>query len=303
MLIETVQKEFIADKRFEGLKENSIISYQNLFRHWNEWLNAKEIIHIEDLSQRIIKRYLIYCTDELQNKPKTVNSKLRLLRVFAKWLYLEKLTDSILTQGIKTQREDQSPKIVRTDDLRLLLSHLRRNKRIEKTFTARRNYIIVLTLIGTGLRVGELTQLTWSDIDFQEHTIRIQVSKSRKAQQVPLSDALARELLDWRLFLANEFDSLPRAAFTTEKGNPVSRTAIQNVFKRLKKTLNIQGHLSPHAMRNYYLKTLVSNGANLFEVQNLARHSDIAVTRQYIGYMNKELKETVDKFSPLNDLI
>ncbi len=72
MLIETVQKVFIPEKKFEGLKESSIGSYHTLFKHWNIWLNQRGIEQLEDITSRTMKQYLIECVDS-ENKPKTVN--------------------------------------------------------------------------------------------------------------------------------------------------------------------------------------------------------------------------------------
>jgi integrase/recombinase XerD len=302
MLVETLQKEFLVEKRFEGLKESTLKSYEEFFRNWNLWLSEQNIEQLEDVSSRTVKQYLVYCVEN-GNKPKTVNTKLKLLRVFSKWLITEGISTDGITSGIKSQREDQTPKIVKTEDVKLALSHLRRVKRREDSFTARRNYTLLLFLVGTGMRLGELERLTWSDVDFSESLIKIQISKSRKSQSIPLSESLARELLDWRLFVERKFTKLPESLFVTREGRPFSRNGIQNFFKRLKKSLGIQSDFSPHSMRAYYIKTLLKNGSNLREVQLLARHSKITVTQQYIGYFAHELKESLDTNNPLKDLI
>jgi integrase/recombinase XerD len=302
MLIESLQKEFLVDKKFEGLKDNSLTAYENFFKNLNTWLNEQNIEHLEDMTPRTAKMYLMHCS-EIGNKPATLNTKLKLFRTFAKWLVDEGFTKESLTNGIKSQREDQKPKLVSTDDVKLVLSSLRRNKRRDDTFTARRNYALVIFLIGTGLRIGELTRLTWSDVDFDENLIRINISKSRRQQSVPLSETLAKELFDWRLYLEHKFDKLPRALFVTKQGTPLSRNGIQNFFKRLKKKLGLQSDFSPHALRAYFIKELLKNGSNLREVQMLARHSKITVTQQYIGYFAHELKDSLDTNNPLNNLI
>ncbi|MCE7792295.1 tyrosine-type recombinase/integrase [Salipaludibacillus sp. CUR1] len=302
MLIESIQKEFISEKRFEGLTESALNSYVALFKQLNEYLDHEGVEQLEELTPKILKGYLREYK-ERGNKPKTINSKLKLLRVFSKWLHQEGLTEKVLTEGVKLTREDTSPKIVKTEDIKLALSHLRRAKRREDTFTARRNYVILLFMVGTGLRISELERLNWSDIDFSTYLITIRTSKSRKAQSVPLSESLARELLDWRLYLERKLDKLPEALFVTREGRRFSKNGIQNFFKRLKKKLGITGDFSPHALRAYYIKTLLKNGSNLREVQLLARHSKISVTQGYVGYFAHELKESLDNSNPLRDLL
>ncbi|WP_195536207.1 tyrosine-type recombinase/integrase [Bacillus paralicheniformis] len=303
MLIESITKEFILDKKFEGLRETTLTSYSDFFKGFNKYLTEQGLEQLEDLNKRHLKGYLMYCHEELGNNPVTVNSKLKLLRVFCRWLYIEKMTDSLLTDGIKAMREDTQPKIVTTEDVRAVLSHLRRSKRREDSFTSRRNYILMLTMIGTGMRLSEITRLEWSDVDFSESLVQIRQSKSRKSQSVPLSESLARELLEWRLFLERKFDKLPQSVFITEKGTTLSYSAIQNLFKRLKKRLGLQSRFCPHGLRAYFIKELLKNGSNLRQSQLLARHSKIQTTQLYVGYFAHELKEGLDEHNPLNNLI
>lgn len=302
MLVETLQKEFLIERKFEGLRQTTLDSYTVFFKTWNVWLGEHDLEQIEDLTPKIIKNYLRQCIEN-GNKPKTANTKLKLLRAFSRWLVEEGLIDEQFTKGIKAFREDSSPKIVKQEDIQLVLSHLRRTRRRENTFESRRNYVLVLFMLGTGCRLSEIERLNWSDVDFSNYLITILESKSRKHQSVPLSDALARELLDWKLFLERKYEKTPVPLFISRKGTRFTRNGIQNFFKRLKLKLGIEGDFSPHTMRNYYIKSLLKNGANLREVQLLARHNKIQVTQQYIGYFQHELKETIDQSDPLKDLI
>lgn len=57
MLIEMAQKGFIAEKKFESLTANSIQSYHNLFKVWNDWLASERVEHIKELSSRIATKF------------------------------------------------------------------------------------------------------------------------------------------------------------------------------------------------------------------------------------------------------
>lgn len=303
MLIELAQKEFLVEKKFEGLTENSLTSYANLFSNWNKWLLSVEIEQIEDLSPRIVKQYFQYCMEENKNKPRTINSKLKLLRAFARFLHEEGIAKELFTKNIKTMKQDDSPKIVKDSDIKIALRHLRRTKRREDTFEARRNYTLLLFMIGTGMRLSEVERLDWDDIDFTSYLITIRTSKSRKSQSIPLSETLAKELLDWKYYVEQKFVTFPQAVFITRQKNRLSKNGIQLFFKRLKTNLGIKSDFSPHCMRNVYIKNLLKNGANMREVQLLARHSKIEVTRQYVGYFAHELKDSLERHNPLRDLL
>ncbi|TWJ39663.1 Tyrosine recombinase XerD [Bacillus paralicheniformis] len=303
MLIEMLQKDYIAEKRFEGLTDNSIQSYERLFALWRGWLSQKGIERTEELTRENTREFLLWGIQERNWKPKTTNSKLKLLRAISKWCVDEGIVDESFTRGIKLQREDDSPKILLEKDLQTVLRYLRRVSRREDTFTARRNYTLILYLAGTGKRLGETCLLQWDDIDFDSSLITIRTNKSRKRQSVPLSDMLSDELLDYKRFIERRLGRLPTHVFVTRRGAPLQKESVKNIFKRLKAKLGLEGSFSPHTLRNYFIKGLLINGSNLREAQLLARHSKIDVTRQYVGYFAHELKEILDDKNPLRKLL
>jgi integrase/recombinase XerD len=302
VLIEMSYKELLAEKKFQGLTENSLKSYENLFSVLSEWFRSQRLEHTQDLSSATIKSFLRDCMDK-GNKPKTINSKLKLLRAWSRLMVEEEIIEKDICKGIKLVKEDDSPKIVREEDIHLALRHLRRKKRREDSFYSIRNYTIMITLIGTGLRINELVNLDWSDIDFVNGLVTIRISKSRKQGSVPLSEMLAKELSTWNLYLNGKYSEIPSPVFTDQKGKRLTKNGVQLFIKRLRKDLGIEGDFSPHAMRNVFIKRLLMNKANLREIQLLARHSKIEVTRQYIGYFQHELKEVLDEHDPLKGLI
>jgi integrase/recombinase XerD len=302
VLIEMSFKELIAEKRFQGLTENSVRSYENLFKVFGEWLRKEGVEHTQDLSQQVLKSFLRECVEK-GNKPKTINSKIKLLRSWGRWMADEAIVEKDFTKGIKQVREDDSPKIVREEDILSALSHLRRKKRREDSLYSIRNYTVMVTLIGTGLRINELVNLDWTDIDFDESLITIRKSKSRKQGSVPLSESVAKELNSWKLYVEGKFNEAPLPVFVNLDGKRLTKNGIQLFIKRLKRDLGIEGDFSPHAMRNVFIKRLLMNKSNLREIQLLARHSKIEVTRQYIGYFQHELKEVLDEHDPLRGLI
>ncbi|WP_018933299.1 tyrosine-type recombinase/integrase [Gracilibacillus lacisalsi] len=300
--IREAQKLFIEDRKFQGLTDNSIQSYIDLFKVWNNWLEENNLERIEELNSKNTKDFLKYCTDKRKNQAKTVNGKLRLLRALAHWLCEEGITEEPFSKGVKLKRESDSPKILLDKDLKDCLEHLKKQYQRDHSFTTRRNIAIIILLAGSGLRLSEMTSLQWTEIDFDNSLIMIRTSKSRKTQSVPLSEQLRGELIDFKHYLQGQFSELPAHLFTTREGNQLSKHSVQTIFKRLKAELNIERDFSAHCMRNYFIKTMLK-GANIREVQLLARHSKIDVTKQYVGYFSHELKDTLDRNNPLKGLL
>jgi integrase/recombinase XerD len=302
VLIEMAFKEMLADKKFQGITQNSLTNYENLWSVFSKFLEKEGIERVDQLNPLVYKKFLREYTEK-GNKPSSINTKLKLLRAFSRWMYEEGITEDLTCKNIKYVRNDATPKIVRDEDIKKALSYLRRKRRREDSFYAMRNHTILVTLIGTGLRVTELISLDWDDIDFKDNLITLRKTKSRKLSSVPMSETVAKELTSYRLYVERHFPEVPRAVFITTKGERLTRNGVRLFFNRLKKDCGIEGDFSPHAMRNVFIKNLLKNKANLREAQLLARHSKIEVTKQYVGYFQHELKEAIDEHDPLKGLL
>lgn len=52
----------------------------------------------------------MWCIEERRNKPKTVNTKLKLMRAFARWLYEEQIAEELFTKEVKMQQRGRLAK-------------------------------------------------------------------------------------------------------------------------------------------------------------------------------------------------
>lgn len=250
MYLDFAQKEFLYDKKLEGLTENSLTAYRELFHVLNKYFFDTQ--HVEDLEPRQVREFVVWCIEERGNSPSTVNTKIKLLRVFCKWLLNESITEENLARKLKYQREKDKPRILDEKELEIALKHIRRERR-ENGFQAKRNYILILTLAGTGLRISEALALNWNHIDMKNQLITIEDSKSGSLQSVPLTDRLKQELLDWKDFQSDYFYTSQNAVFVTNRGSRLSRSGAQNVFKRLRRKLGLRSDFSAHSLRNHSL--------------------------------------------------
>jgi integrase/recombinase XerD len=63
MLVETLQKEFLVERKFEGLRESTLTSYSVFFKSWNQWLVEKGVEQVEDITPISVKKYLRDCVE------------------------------------------------------------------------------------------------------------------------------------------------------------------------------------------------------------------------------------------------
>lgn len=162
--------------------------------------------------------------------------------------------------------------------------------------------ILVQLLLYTGLRIGELIALQWTDIDFKNNLINIQravtraengnykekTPKSGKERIIGINETLKDILLN-----------LPKKGIyilTDENGHQLTYNSYYWKYNKFFEETN-NYYLSPHKCRHTYATYLLKGGADLRVIQSLLGHSNINVTEIYTHIDTDDIKANVVKLS------
>jgi integrase/recombinase XerC len=165
-----------------------------------------------------------------------------------------------------------------------------------------RDRAFLLTLADTGLRVHEACKLRRGDIDWNESQAII-TGKGNKQAVVRFSDRSIKALKDYlngRAALdgasGRPLTSLPLFARhdrgAGKKVKPITTRTGQNIInQRVKESLggDAVGTITPHSFRHYFVTTVLLATGNMKLAQELARHSNIAITQRYAHLSDDEL--------------
>jgi len=295
-------KEFLSEKEFENLSENTLKGYKMLFEDFEKHCEGNGLERIDDLTSRALKGYLNVCKNEKGNNPTSINTKRKQFRAFFNFLQSEGIINENPTDNIKRVREDIRIKTFTDDEVKQILSNLRRVKRKEDSFYAIRNYTIFLTLIGTGLRASELTSLTWNNVDLKNRSLKV-FGKMRREEPVPLSERLCDELRYWETYCTQTFGKRPHSVFVNSSGKGLTVNGLKCWFKRLAQKMDFpETRCSAHSCRHYFAKTWIQNGGDISTLAKVLRHTSIKTTEKYLQFWGNEVAEDNDKFNPLNKL-
>ncbi|MED2763452.1 site-specific integrase [Bacillus thuringiensis] len=185
------------------------------------------------------------------------------------------------------------------------------------------DYIIFSLLAYTGIRVGELLALKWSDVDFEENSISITKTmynpnnitgnyqlltpKTKGSiRKIKLDEYIIKILKkhnlnqkQTKLMLGNTyFDS----GFVVTKLNGEAEfvKTIQNRLKRLLKITSIDKKITPHSFRHTHTSLLIEAGVGIKEIQQRLGHTDIDTTMNIYAHMTRNMEEKASqKFSEL----
>jgi len=173
-LISTLVERYLKE-RTPYIRPNTLRSYTDSLAMFRKWLERRGIIHLESLAQIDIRGYVPYLSAKYS--PASVNIHLRSAAAFCRYYDLDRLAKRHLKQ-IRVK-----PKVKR------ILSRAEIDKLLDVTGGDLKDMILALSL--TGMRRGELINLTWEQIDFKRRVIRVK-GKGERERLVPLLPPLAK---------------------------------------------------------------------------------------------------------------
>ncbi|MGR5990362.1 tyrosine-type recombinase/integrase [Bacillus paranthracis] len=304
MLIKFAMRDFKEDKEFNNLAPRTIEVYMATLKEFQAWCADREAIDIADVREATIKSYLVYCQRTRGNNVVTRNTKLHHLKIFFNYLQNEEIIDEKdnPTRKMKLAKEDTKIEVFTDSHIKQMLRYYRRLKTRNKSFFAYRDHTIIVFLLGTGVRLGELVNMTWNDIDLVNQQV-ILYGKARKQQSIPLTDKLTKELCEFKVFVERTFGSSPSHVFTTQEGKQLSPNSVKLIFARLKGVMNFEDvRLSAHTFRHTFAHRCLMAGMDVFTLQKMLRHSSLKMTERYLSIWGTALREQNDKYNPLNNL-
>jgi site-specific recombinase XerD len=141
-----------------------------------------------------------------------------------------------------------------------------------------RDRLIFLLMLRCGLRVSEVSHLTWEDIDVHAKTLRINNSKGQVDRVVYLAPDVEQSLTRWR-----SRRSAPPYVFPgREKGTtPLSRKQIFWLMKKYLRWAKLPRQYSPHWLRHTFATQLLNAGVSLEVLKELMGHRSIHITLRY----------------------
>lgn len=184
------------------------------------------------------------------------------------------------------------PKTVFIHDIITLLNSFKVNDKDEF------HKLIVYILLGSGLRVSELTALTFQNYYQNEGLFKI-LGKGNKERWVPLYEK-AKKLLDDYLAETRSKWQTKESPFLllNPKGKPLSRQYVYNVIHKQSILAKTSIEMTPHTLRHGFATLLLEEGADLRMVQELLGHSSISTTQIYTHLQPGKLHKSYDEFHP-----
>ena len=276
-----------------GLSPNTLAAYRADLTALARWLAERQVAVVQtshkDLQHFIESRVLGGA------RPRSTARQLSSFRRFFRHLVREGTIQEDPTAHIAMPKIGRSlPKSLTEEEVEALLAAPAVHDPL-----GNRDRAMLEVLYATGLRVSELVNLRYGQINLNQGVIRI-VGKGNRERLIPLGDEAVRWLTEFvrgardEILLDRQTDYL----FPTRRGDRMTRQAFWHIIKRYASKAGIAKGLSPHTLRHAFATHLLNHGADLRVVQILLGHSDLSTTQIYTHVASERLKELHSRHHP-----
>ena len=274
-----------------GASKNTLAAYRSDLKIFNKWLAGKSFISVNS------KHIQDYFSDRQKNNISS-SSQARIptcLNSFYQYFSANQLKKKDPTgQLAQPKLEKKLPVFLNIQEVEKLLE-----APSSSSLFGQRDRAMLELLYSCGLRVSELINLSYHNINLKEEFIRIH-GKGNKERVLPMGEIAIDYLMKYEtnvrpILLKNgQSDSY----FLSNRGRAMSRQNFFYIIKAYANQVGIDKPLSPHSLRHAFATHLVQKGADLRSVQLMLGHSDISSTQLYTHIQNAQLKAQHAKHHP-----
>ena len=274
-----------------GASKNTLAAYRSDLKVFNKWLAGKSLISVNS------KHIQDYFSDRQKNNigSSTQARILTCLHSFYQYLLANQLIKKDPTEQLSHPKlEKNLPVFLNIQEVEKLLE-----APSSSSLFGQRDRAMLELLYSCGLRVSELINLSYHNINLKEEFIRIH-GKGNKERVLPMGEMAIDYLTQYEkntrpvLLKNGQSDSY----FLSNRGRAMSRQNFFYIIKTYANQVGIDKPLSPHSLRHAFATHLVQKGADLRSVQLMLGHSDISSTQLYTHIQNAQLKAQHAKHHP-----
>lgn len=254
-------ERFAAHLQQLGRSPLTVKNYLSDLKSFGRWLKMSgyERPGLTRVTSEDLKQYQAFLLTQQKLKPNSVNRRLGALKNFYTWLrQTEALADEQLLQTpatVKSGSAERAAPLSREEQLRLLTA-------VTQSQNCRDRAILTM-LLSTGIRVGELCQLRWTDVDLWAHggQMLVLATNIKKARRLVLPQDVCDALLDLSYYSQT---NVRAPIFVGQRGGMTAR-GVQDVVKKYALRAGLR-NLTPEVLRHTYATKLVEQGMRPSEI-------------------------------------
>jgi len=257
------------DKYRRNLTISTISQTGQTLSNFLAFLQETGVLGVEMISRKDIAAYIDH---EQERGLKITSVRNHKQTVYAFLNYLvdnEVLPLEIIYKRIRVRLPEVLPRAIPMEDLRQLLA----------VITSTRDRALILLLLHTGMRIGELLQLKMTDIILSERKILLFIGEKNLHGRVVYYNQEAEEALEKWLGVRDRSSAY---LFYGHKGRELSYVSAWMIMKKAIQQARLeQKGYSLHSLRHTFATNMLNAGLRLEVLQKLLGHLSIEITLRY----------------------
>ena len=278
-------------KNEQGLSARTLQAYQRDVDDLLQFLKTEEINQPEQVTQHHI-RALIAQKHRQGLGGKSLQRMLSGIRSFFRWMLREGIVQHNPAKAVRAPKSPRHlPATLDADTINQLL-----DIPLESPLAVRDKAIMEL-FYSSGLRLSELAELRWEQLDLPSGMVTV-TGKGNKSRMVPVGRIASEALLEWRK-VRGQFASFEQPhVFVSNRGNPISTRTIQARVRYWAKRQGMPQNVYPHLLRHSFASHMLESSSDLRGVQELLGHASISTTQIYTHLDFQHLAKVYDEAHP-----
>ena len=272
-------KEYLRDQYRRHCRPNTLRNSLIAIDQFLDFIKRAGKTHLEEITREDLGAWIEHGQDR-GLKASTVKMRLRTLNAFLRYLIeRDVIRPEVLSRRMIIKVPDSLPRAMDPEEIRHLIS----------VIDTIRDRAMIVVLLRTGMRIGELLNTLVEDVNLTEQRIAIyEAEKTRIGRVVYLSDDAIGALKAW----LKKRDPHKAYLFYGQGRHMLTYPAARAMFKKYlgRAGLSHKGY-SLHCLRHTCATELLNAGMRLECLQQLLGHSSIEMTRRYARLTDKTREE------------
>lgn len=279
---------FLAYRRFEGIVERNMSTISLYLERFFSYLTAQSVTQPEQIIGIHIHGYLRFVTG-YSNQSK--DHMMRTVRQYLGFCFKNGYHPENLTSyapNIHYEKRARIPSAYSRDDVMKLLALVDRNNPVGK-----RNYAILLLISRLGLRSGDVVNLKFENINWEQNRISLTQHKTGRPLTLPLLEDVGLAIIDYLKFGRPKCDC--RNIFVRHRP-PVDAFSSSGIYNLVSNYIGKAGLLTqdkkhgPHALRHSLASRLLEENVPLPIISEILGHANTNTTAAYLSIGIEKLR-------------
>lgn len=280
MKITEVIEQYVIDCENRGRAEGTIQGYQTRLGLMVRWLAGQGVHELEEVTLPLMRQFLNYLMHADSSEryewvarrgklaDSTLGTYVAAVKAFFQWCVMEELLS--VNPAARLRKPTKLKKVVpglTPDEVEKLLLCCDQSTR-----AGYRNYVILLVLLDTGIRVSELCSLRLVDVHQRHIKVR---GKGHREREIGVHPDVSKVL--WKFIHKHRgaYRVESEYVFVGEQG-PLTVDGVESIFDKLERESGVK--VTPHKLRHTHSKEYLKQGGDLFKLSRELGHSSVQIT-------------------------